>query len=295
MCRCIRLFSKYLVAAWWLVGHSARAQGPLTAPLTATYTAQAFPLVHQHRAAALYLDAHDAAVVRIATEALAGDVARVAGVRPTLRTSATVSAGPAVIIGTLGKSALVDKLMAAGKLSAAGVRGQWESYVISVVEQPLPGVPRALVIAGSDRRGTAFGVFEVARRMGVSPWVWWADVAPAQHAALYVQPGRVVQGPPAVQYRGIFLNDEDWGLRPWAARHLDSAVHDIGPQTYAHIFELLLRLKANYIWPAMHPGTKAFYHYPADPVLADRYAIVVGGSHCEPMLRNNVFEWAENY
>jgi hypothetical protein len=110
-----------------------------------------------------------------------------------------------------------------------------------------------------------------------------------------VQASQLVQGPPAVQYRGIFLNDEDWGLRPWAARHLDKDVQDIGPQTYAHIFELLLRLKANYIWPAMHPGTKAFYHYPADPVLADRYAIVVGSSHCEPMLRNNVFEWAENY
>ncbi|MCC3154951.1 glycosyl hydrolase 115 family protein [Hymenobacter sp. BT770] len=271
------------------------AQGPLTAPLTSAYAAQAFPLVHAHQAAPLYYDAKDAEVVRVAAEAFAGDVARVTGVRPSLRISAKLPNGPAVIIGTLGKSRLIDQLVASGKLKPGPLRGQWESYAISVIEKPFPGVPRALVITGSDRRGTAFGVFEVARRMGVSPWVWWADVVPAHHAALYVQPGRLVQGPPSVQYRGIFLNDEDWGLRPWAARHLDKDVHDIGPNTYAHIFELLLRLKANYIWPAMHPGTKAFYHYPADPVLANRYAIVVGSSHCEPMLRNNVFEWAENY
>ncbi|MDO7846160.1 glycosyl hydrolase 115 family protein [Hymenobacter sp. M29] len=274
---------------------AARAQGPLTAPLTATNSAQSFPLVHAHQAAPLCFDAQDAAVVRVAAEAFAGDVFRVTGLKPKLQTAAKVPAGVAVIIGTLGQSALIDKLVASGKLQTGQLRGQWESYSISVIEKPFPNVPRALVIAGSDRRGTAFGMFEVARRMGVSPWVWWADVAPAHHDALYVQPGQLVQGPPAVQYRGIFLNDEDWGLRPWAARHLDKDVQDIGPNTYAHIFELLLRLKANYIWPAMHPGTKAFYHYPADPVLADRYAIVVGGSHCEPMLRNNVFEWAENY
>lgn len=278
-----------------LAGTLVHAQGPLAAPVTAAYSVQAFPLVHAHQAAALYFDTKDAEVVRVAAEAFAGDVARVTGVRPKLRTDAKAPTGPAVIIGTVGHSALIDKLIASGKLKSGQLRGQWESFSISVIEKPFPGVARALVIAGSDRRGTAFGVFEVARRMGVSPWVWWADVAPAYHDALYVQAGMLVQGPPSVQYRGIFLNDEDWGLRPWAARYLDKDVQDIGPNTYAHIFELLLRLKANYIWPAMHPGTKAFYHYPADPMLADRYAIVVGSSHCEPMLRNNVFEWAENY
>jgi hypothetical protein len=284
-----------LALALVLLASVARAQAPLTAPVTATYATSAFPLVHAQRAATLCIDPRDAAVVRVAADALAGDVALVTGVRPTVRASAGAPAGPVVLIGTLGHSAVIDKLIASGKLPASGLRGQWESYAISVVEKPLSGVPRALVIVGSDRRGTAFGVFELARRLGVSPWVWWADVAPAHHTALYVQPGRLVQGPPAVQYRGIFLNDEDWGLRPWAARHLDKDVQDIGPNTYARLFELLLRLKANYIWPAMHPGTKAFYYYPANPRLADRYAIVVGSSHCEPMLRNNVFEWAENY
>lgn len=279
-----------------LAAGPARAQGPLTAPVSATAAPGAFALVRARQAAALCFDAHDAAVVRVAAEALAGDVARVTGLRPALHAGAAAPTGPAVIIGTLGQSALVDGLVRRGQLKAAArLRGQWESYLVEVVERPWPGVARALVVAGSDRRGTAFGVFELARRLGVSPWVWWADVAPAHHDALYVAPGRLVQGPPAVQYRGIFLNDEDWGLRPWAAKNLDKDVQDIGPHTYARIFELLLRLKANYIWPAMHPGTKAFYHYPDNPRLADRYAIVVGGSHCEPMLRNNVFEWAEDY
>ena len=199
MCYRAALFRKYVGLVLLLASRLASAQGPLTAPLTATYAAAVFPLVHQHQAAALYLDAHDAAVVRVAAEAFAGDVAQVTGVRPALKTGGKAPAGPAVIVGTLGKSALVTKLVASGKLKAGRLRGQWESYAISVVEKPLPGVPRALVVVGSDRRGTAFGVFELARRMGVSPWVWWADVAPAHHAALYVQPGLLVQGPPSVQ------------------------------------------------------------------------------------------------
>jgi hypothetical protein len=102
-------------------------------------------------------------------------------------------------------------------------------------------------------------------------------------------------GPPSVKYRGIFLNDEDWGLQPWAAKHLDPGIKDIGPKTYAHIFELMLRLKANYIWPAMHSCTKAFYYYPENPKVADQYAILVGSSHCEPILRDNPFEWTVNF
>ncbi|MBC7722249.1 MAG: glycosyl hydrolase 115 family protein, partial [Pedobacter sp.] len=171
---------------------------------------------------------------------------------------------------------------------------KWESFIITVIKNPLPNVPQALVIVGSDARGTAFGVFEVSKQMGVSPWYWWADVIPEKKSAIFIH-GTQLNGPPSVQYRGIFLNDEDWGLQPWAAKKMDADIKDIGPNTYAHIFELLLRLKANYIWPAMHPCTKAFYYYKDNAKLADKYAIVVGTSHCEPMLRNNVFEWAENY
>jgi hypothetical protein len=155
-----------------------------------------------------------------------------------------------------------------------------------------------LVIAGSDRRGTAFGIFELSQAIGVSPWYWWADVPPARHPNLFITAGIKRAGPPSVQYRGIFLNDEDWGLQPWAAKTFDPQLGDIGPKTYARIFELLLRLKANTVWPAMHSCTRAFNLYAGNKVVADDYAIVMGSSHAEPMLRNNVSEWTdkpENY
>jgi hypothetical protein len=120
-----------------------------------------------------------------------------------------------------------------------------------------------LVIAGSDRRGTAYGVYELSRRIGVSPWYWWADVTPAHRDTLYISPERLRVGPPAVKYRGIFINDEMWGIRPWAAKNFapDEGL-GLGPKTYAKIFELLLRLRANYIWPAMHLDTTPFNCYP---------------------------------
>ncbi len=255
----------------------------------------AFTLAESGRAAPIYIDPNDAPVVRVAAEAFRTDVERVTGVQPVLRVSTSELSEQAVIIGTLGRSGWVDRLARSGKLPLDRIRGQWETFAVAVVDRPVASVERALVIVGSDRRGTAFGVFELSRLMGVSPWVWWADVAPRQAEALYVTGEPMVEGPPSVKYRGIFLNDEDWGLQPWAAKNMDTDIRDIGPRTYARIFELLLRLKANYIWPAMHPCTKAFYYYPDNPKIADQYAIVVGSSHCEPMLRNNVFEWAKNF
>ncbi|HEY4784656.1 MAG TPA: glycosyl hydrolase 115 family protein [Bacteroidales bacterium] len=254
----------------------------------------AFELVQGKNAADIFIDPADAEVVRIAAEALKSDIELVTGIAPTIQSGAEKISSNPVIIGTIGHSALIDQLDKSGKLSLDRVRGKWETFSITMVDQPLKGVRKALVIAGSDRRGTSYGVFELSRIMGVSPWVWWADVTPAHKDALYVT-GTSVEGPPSVKYRGIFLNDEDWGLQPWAARNMDTDIKDIGPKTYAKIFELLLRLKANFIWPAMHPCTKAFYYYPGNPKVADKYAIVVGSSHCEPILRDNVFEWAENY
>jgi hypothetical protein len=234
----------------------------------------------------------DAAVVGHAVRDLALDVERVSGRRPALREGqAAAMPGPAVLVGTLGRSALADALAASGKLDVSALRGQWESFVIATVEQPLPGVPRALVIIGSDPRGTAFGVYELAQAIGVSPWHWWSDVAPAHKDALYVAAGLRRFGPPSVKYRGVFLNDEDWGLVPWAAKTHEPENGNVGPKTYARLFELLLRLKANTLWPAMHPGTRAFNSFPENAALAGEYGIVMGSSHAEPMLRNNVGEW----
>lgn len=254
-------------------------------------TAGDFRLAEKQRVAPLYTDASDFPVVQIAAEALASDMERVTGIRPKVAGGAPQNADHAVLIGTVGKSTLIDNLVATKKLDVTGIQGSWESFVIATVPNPVPGVSMGLVIAGSDRRGTAYGVFTLSEAIGVSPWYWWADVPPGRRNALFVRSGVYRQGPPAVKYRGIFINDEDWGLQPWAAKTFEPETKDMGPKTYAKVFELLLRLKANYLWPAMHDCTKPFNFYPENKVVADRYAIVMGSSHAEPMLRNNVGEW----
>ena len=281
-----------IVAIFFAFAQPVRAQDVLR--VAQKYNRKHFPLLHQQKMATICYDQNDAAVVAIAAKAFAGDLNLLSGLTPLIDGTRSSKAKYQIIIGTAGKSKQIDQLLAK-KAIVAFPNGAWENFQIALVDEPFAGVKQALVIAGSDRRGTAFGVFTLSRMLGVSPWVWWADVTPQRQKQLYIAKGKAIQEAPSVQYRGIFLNDEDWGLQPWAAKHLDTDVKDIGPKTYTKIFELLLRLKANYIWPAMHPSTKAFYYYPMDPVMADKYAIVVGSSHCEPMLRNNVFEWSENF
>ena len=177
----------------------------------------------------------------------------------------------------------------------AALRGQWESYLIAVVNNPLPRthpeVKRALLIVGSDRRGAAYGTFALSESIGVSPWNWWADVPVKRRANLFVAPQTLRQKSPSVKYRGIFINDEDYGLHPWAAQTFDPQTGDIGPKTYAKVCELLLRLRANTLWPAMHEISKPFNYYAQNKVVADDYAIVMSASHAEPMLYNNATEW----
>lgn len=242
----------------------------------------AIALAADGRMARIVTDPNDHAVVEIAAQDLREDFAAVTG--------AKAIGDSQIWIGTLGKNAAIDRLAASGRIDVSRLRGAWESFLITVVDRPAPGVARALVIIGSDRRGTAFGSYELAQAIGVSPWAWWADVTPTKRPALYAAAGTRRFGPPSVQYRGIFLNDEDWGMIPWAANHAPGEP-PIGPKTHARLFELLLRLKANMFWPAMHKVTRPFNADPANAALADRYAIVMGSSHAEPMLRNNVGEW----
>lgn len=147
-------------------------------------------------------------------------------------------------------------------------------------------------IAGTNGRGTAYGILELSRKAGVSPWVWWGDVVPSKQNRLEIEDGfSDIQGA-SVERRGIFINDEDWSIRPWS--HLNFEASDkteIGPKTYRKIFELLLRLRGNTLWPAMHEGTTAFFLVDGAKEQADSCGIVIGTSHCEPMLRNNVGEW----
>ncbi len=253
-----------------------------------------FPLADRNKPSLIIHDLNDAEVVGIVIEALRKDIQLVSGLQ--LKSGVSYAAnGYPIVIGTLGKSKLIDELAEKKLIPANNIKGKWETFCLSVVNNPWKDVKQALVIFGSDPRGTAFGVFELSKLIGVSPLVYWADVLPEQHKTLYVTPGKNIVGPPSVQYRGIFINDEDWGLQPWAAKNMDTTIKDIGPRTYEKVFELMLRIKANYLWPAMHPCTKAFWCYPENPVLARKYNIVLGASHCEPLLRNNVFEWTDNF
>ena len=209
-----------------------------------------FVLADASGAATLVIDDRDAKVVHIAARDLAADIDSVTGRRPALGSQ---PARTAVIIGTLGRNALIDRIAASGQLPLAQLHGAWESFVIATVDRPAPGVDRALVIAGSDPRGTAFGAYELAQAIGVSPWNWWSDVRPVRKDALYIAGGQRRFGPPSVKYRGIFINDEDWGMHRWASKTFEKANGGIGPKTYEKVYELLLRLKANALWPAMHP------------------------------------------
>ena len=273
------------------------AQLPLTTTIkiTSANNPHAFPLVATGKATSIYYDSTDAQVVGIVATAFQQDVELVTGTKPALVLDDSKIANTAIIIGSINQSKFIKQLIQTKKLVVSTIVGKWESFIITTIQNPFPGVDKALIVAGSDARGTAFGVFEISKIMGVSPWYWWADVVPERKTSLFLTDGTQINGEPSVKYRGIFINDEDWGMQPWAAKKMDADIKDIGPNTYAHIFELLLRLKANFIWPAMHPCTKAFYYYKENPIIADKYAIVVGTSHCEPMLRNNVFEWAKNY
>lgn len=274
----------------------ARGESPLVAKnfVSETPTAGSFPLVAGQIAADIFVAPDDWKVAQITAGDLANDVKLVTGIQPALKHELTGLSSAAVLVGTIGKSPIIDKLIKDSHLDVSEVKGKWESYVIATVANPLPGVSQGLVIAGSDRRGTAYGVFELSRKIGVSPWVWWADVTPKHRDALHVSSEPLHVGPPAVKYRGIFINDEMWGIRPWAEKtNAPEEGHGLGPKTYARVFELLLRLRANYLWPAMQDHSIPFNCYPQNKIVADDYAIVMGSSHCEPMLRNNMAgaEW----
>ena len=238
-----------------------------------------FVLAHSGHAASILVDAADyKGVVRAAGD-LQADVARVTGITPVLGNAPT--GAPAVLIGTIGKSALIDGLVKSGKINVDAVKGKWESFVIATVRDPLPGVKQALVIAGSDKRGTIYGIYEVSEQIGVSPWYWFADVPVRHRAELAIQAGTYVQGPPAVKYRGIFINDEAPAFTGWAKEKFGG----LNAKMYSHVFELILRLRGNYLWPAMWDN--AFNtDDPENPRVADEYGIVMGTSHHEPMMRS---------
>lgn len=247
----------------------------------------AFPLSVSGKPAPIYVsDVDHTGVIRAAKD-LQTDIGRVTGTTPALLMSAP-SGKDIVIVGTLGKSPLIDQLVRDKKLDVDNVTGKWETFVLQVIEKPMPGVDRAFVIAGSDKRGTIFGIYDVSKQIGVSAWHWWADVPPQKNSSLYVLPTRIVQGEPPVKYRGLFINDEEPALGRWAVDTYGGFNHPF----YEKVFELILRMKGNYLWPAMWWAS-----FNSDdtlnPALADEYGIVVGTTHHEPMMRAHA-EWRKN-
>ncbi|MDE6561461.1 MAG: glycosyl hydrolase 115 family protein [Muribaculaceae bacterium] len=248
-------------------------------------TIDGFPL----QGSCIVYDPADYAVVASVAQMLAEDISKVTG--KTTDISNTIPKGTdAILIGTLGHSRIIDSLAKEGAIPADSILGGWERFIIKSIQDSKG--KKLLVIAGSDRRGTAYGVTTLSREIGVDPWVWWGDVPVKYNPEIKIKADYISQSP-TIKYRGIFINDEDWGILPWAAKGLDSDLNDIGPNTYEKVCQLLLRLKGNMLAPAMHSCTGAFYSHPESKVVADRYGIIMTTSHCEPIMFNNaaLSEW----
>ncbi len=230
--------------------------------------------------ATIQFDESDHAGVVRAIGDLQSDIDKVTGIKPAFSTSSN-TADKKVIIGTIGRSSLIDNLVSSGELDMEEIQNSWERFTIRATED-------SLIIAGSDMRGTIYGIYELSRQLGVSPWYWWADVPVKQRASAYVKAGKYTSEEPKVKYRGIFINDEEPAFGTWAREKFGG----INSEMYAHMFELLLRLRANYLWPAM--WGKAFNEDdPLNPKVADEYGIVMGTSHHEPMMRAQK-EWGNH-
>lgn len=237
-----------------------------------------FVIADSNHAVNIYIDKNADPLIIWAVNELADDVKELTGKRPEIMQADSFSKN-GIYIGEASNALFKNRKEQKELLN------QWEKFSIKKEKDNL-------VITGSDVRGTVYAIFEISDRLGISPWKWWADVHPIKQEKLSLKlSGKNIITSPSVQYRGIFLNDEDWALQPWAAKTFEPETGDIGPKTYEKIFQLLIRLKANTIWPAMHPSTKGFFTIAGNKEMAQKYHIVIGSSHAEPMLRNNVDEW----
>lgn len=250
------------------------------------------PIIRDRQAMGIYdaNDKTDSGVVRKALELFNGDL-QTLGVTPGSKISKWQDAS--IILGTLGSSKLIDSLAKRTSWNTNQLRKAWDAFEMTSVT--IQG-RTYLIIIGSNDRGTAYGLMEISRMMGISPWAWWADVKPRQVCNFSLPADFELKKQPSVAYRGIFINDEDWGILPWSNQtHAPSPNrHLIDKKTYEKVFELLLRLRGNIIWPAMHECTVPFYEVEGAKETAHEYGIVIGTSHCEPMMRNNAGEWKKS-
>ena len=257
----------------------------LWATMAVVAQTEKFCIAKDGKTATIVVDIDDWKGVIRAARDLSDDVRKVTGVSAQVDLQAAHSAGllpherknlkASVLVGTIGNSRIIDGLVKQKKIDVSKVRGQWESYLIDVVDGNL-------VVAGSDKRGTIYGIYTISERIGVSPWYWFCDVPVRHRDEVYYDGGRLMQPSPKVKYRGIFINDEWPSFGGWCTNRFGG----VNSKAYAHIFELLLRLKANYFWPAMW-ATAFNEDDPESPRLADEMGIVMGTSHHEPMMRSH--------
>ena len=271
---------------------------------TIAFTEGALQLAGGSLPAILILGSSDFPGVQRAGGDLSSDFGRVTGKNLTIitkdlaATDTSPTSSPAIIAGTVGNCKLIDSLASTGKIDVSKIQGQWESFQSQVVANPMPGLASALVIAGSDKRGSIYGIYDVSEQIGVSPWYWFADVASSPQSNIYALDVVKTRGTPSVKYRGIFLNDEQPALTNW----VNEKYSGYNSNFYVRVFELLLRLRANYLWPTMWDSmfnvddTK-------NPSLADSYGIVMGTSHTEPLMRSTkeqtkymsgAWDWSSN-
>lgn len=258
-----------------------------------------FTLAEGFNYVSIYVDGtgDDYEGISLAANSLADDVEQVltSECRPDVVTDPSDIIGTAIYAGSIGNNQVIDSLIAAGKLDVSAIQGKRETYKIQIVDHPSPGIDRGLVIAGSDKRGTIYGIYHISELIGVSPWIFWADAVPDKKDSIVLEASdlNVTSKEPSVKYRGIFLNDEAPSLTGW----VNAKFKGYNEEFYKHVYELILRCKGNYLWPAMwsnifsEDGKSSKI---ANAELADKYGIVMGTSHHEPLCRAGL-EWGDKH
>ncbi|HVX26925.1 MAG TPA: glycosyl hydrolase 115 family protein [Parafilimonas sp.] len=243
-------------------------------------TGNDFLIVTSSNATSIYVDSNDDWLVHKAASLLENDIELVTGKKPEIISSISSSIKNVIVIGTISGSSTINQLIKEKKLNVDDIKNKWEAFKLQTISNPIKNIQNALVIVGSDKRGAAYGTFTLSEQLGVSPWYWWADVPVKKKSEVYFKDGIYSYGSPSVKYRGIFINDEAPAFSGWTKEKFGGVNHLM----YEHMFELLLRLKANYLWPAMW-GNAFNDDDTLNPILANKWGIVMGTSHHEPMLR----------
>ncbi|UUF16599.1 MULTISPECIES: glycosyl hydrolase 115 family protein [Flavobacterium] len=286
MCLNFKLLYKFLLL--FLIGLSTKSYAINPEKYIVNQaSAENFPLVSKGKTASILVSATDFSGVLKVAGHLENDIFQVSDLHPKRINKITEAEDFVVIIGTLGKSEIINQLVKKGKIDANQLLGKWEKFTTQIVENPFKGIKKALVIAGSDKRGTIYGIYDLSNQIGVSPWYYWADVPVKKQSELHVLPGIHSQGEPKVKYRGIFINDEAPALSGWAFEKFGG----FNSKFYDKVFELILRMKGNYLWPAMW-GRMFYVEDPQNAFLANEYGIVMGTSHHEPLTRAHA-EWGK--